>query len=161
SRFAEALASLKRGHGLGTKRPGWPYPSAKWVRDAERLAALEAKLPDVLKGELTPEDTGEYLVLVAVCQAKKLHHAATRLYADAFAAGLAQTSKRCYDAAACAVLAADGQGNDAAKLQDKEKAALRQQALGWLKAALKIYRKHLEDEGRRPQVRQTLQHWQK
>jgi tetratricopeptide (TPR) repeat protein len=37
--FAEALAALKRGHELGTQQPGWRYPSAEWVRQAERLAA--------------------------------------------------------------------------------------------------------------------------
>src|SRR5262249_52386320 len=58
-------------------------------------------------------------------------------------------------------LASDGKGVDAAKLTDKEKVALRKQALNWLNDALKIHRKHLEDEDRRKQVLQTLQHWQK
>jgi tetratricopeptide (TPR) repeat protein len=39
-KFAESLDMLRRGHELGAKTPGWPYPSAQWVRDAERLLAL-------------------------------------------------------------------------------------------------------------------------
>jgi Flp pilus assembly protein TadD len=36
-RFAEALAALRRGHELGSRRPDWPYPSARWVAECERL----------------------------------------------------------------------------------------------------------------------------
>jgi serine/threonine protein kinase/Flp pilus assembly protein TadD len=35
--FAQALAALKRGHELGSRRPYWPYPSAQWVKDCQRL----------------------------------------------------------------------------------------------------------------------------
>jgi serine/threonine protein kinase/Flp pilus assembly protein TadD len=43
-RLAEALPLFRRGHELGTQRPGWPYPSAKWVADCERLlTAQEAR----------------------------------------------------------------------------------------------------------------------
>src|SRR5258708_35959061 len=84
-RFAEARAAVKRGHELGTKRRGWPYPSAAWVRYAERLAALEAQLPALLKGEFQPRDTAQRLELAGVCQVKKLHYTTARLYADAFA----------------------------------------------------------------------------
>jgi tetratricopeptide (TPR) repeat protein/serine/threonine protein kinase len=36
-RLDEALAELRRGHELGTKRPGWSYPSAEWVAECEAL----------------------------------------------------------------------------------------------------------------------------
>ncbi len=72
-RFAESLAALERGHELGPKQPGWPYPSAEWVAQAEAKAAMEAKLPAFLKGEFQPRDNAERLVLAGVCQAKKLH----------------------------------------------------------------------------------------
>jgi tetratricopeptide (TPR) repeat protein/tRNA A-37 threonylcarbamoyl transferase component Bud32 len=55
-RFAEALAALRRGHELGSRRPGWPYPSAQWVRDVERLAEPGARLPKILRAEA--EDQG-------------------------------------------------------------------------------------------------------
>jgi tetratricopeptide (TPR) repeat protein len=68
SRFAEALAALKRGHELGTKQRSWAYPSAAWVRNAERMAAVEAHLPAFLKGELQPRDTEQRLGLAGVCK---------------------------------------------------------------------------------------------
>src|SRR5262249_47191276 len=121
-RFAEALAAFRRGHEEGSKQPSWGYPSAQWVRQAERLAALEAKLPAFLKGEHKPSDTAEHLGLIRVCQVKKLHNTAARLYADAFAAdaSLADDPKLAhrYHAACHAALAAAGQGKDAAKLDD-------------------------------------------
>jgi tetratricopeptide (TPR) repeat protein len=43
-RPAEALPLLRRGHELGSQRPGWKYPSEQWVADCERaLAAQEAR----------------------------------------------------------------------------------------------------------------------
>ena len=35
-RLAEAIPLLRRGHELGSQRPGWKYPSAKWVAGCER-----------------------------------------------------------------------------------------------------------------------------
>jgi hypothetical protein len=62
-----------------------------------------------------------------------------------------------------AALAAAGQGKDAAKLEDQERARLRQQALDWLRADLVVWTKQIEN--RKPAslapVRRTLQHWQK
>ena len=46
-RFAESLEAYKRGHELGMKQPGWRYPSADWVREAETRAAMELKLSRV------------------------------------------------------------------------------------------------------------------
>jgi hypothetical protein len=47
--YAEALAELRTGHDLGSKRPDWRYPSADWVRQAERKAARAGRLPAVPK----------------------------------------------------------------------------------------------------------------
>jgi tetratricopeptide (TPR) repeat protein len=165
-RFAEALAAVKRGHELGTKRRDWPYPSAAWVRYAERLAALEAQLPALLKGEFQPRDTAQRLELAGVCQVKKLHHTAAGLYAAAFAADakLADDLNAChrYNAACHAALAAAGQGEDAAKLDDKERTRLRQQALAWLRDDLALWAKQLENgqPADHVTVQQTLKHWQ-
>jgi tetratricopeptide (TPR) repeat protein len=85
-KFGESVEHFKRGHELGTKRAGWPYPSAEWLRQAEEKAALEAKLPALLAGEFRPGDNKERLGLAEVCYAKKLPHAATGLYASALGA---------------------------------------------------------------------------
>src|SRR5262249_20125949 len=114
-----------------------------------------------------PKDTAEGLALVAVCQAKKLHTAAPRLYADAFAADPKLADDRRaphrYNAARLAALAAAGQGADAAKLDAALKAKLRGQALDWLKAELAALRKLL-DSGPPPArafIVRALNHWRK
>src|SRR5262249_9703549 len=77
--FAEGLAALRQGHELGSPNPRWSYPSAQWVRNAERLVALDAQLPTFLKGEAQPRDTADLLVLASICQQhKKLYLAAAR-----------------------------------------------------------------------------------
>jgi tetratricopeptide (TPR) repeat protein len=53
-RFAAALVALRRGHELGSRTPGWAHPSAAWVKDAERWADLEARLPAVRRGLVRP-----------------------------------------------------------------------------------------------------------
>jgi tetratricopeptide (TPR) repeat protein len=164
-RFAEALASLKRGHELGTKRPDWRYPSAAWVRNARRLAALETRLSAFLNGEHVPSGTRERLDLARVSQAKKFHHTATRLYAEAFADGpkLGDDQRTRYNAARSAALAAAGQGKDSAKLDEKERRALRRRALTWLRANLALLSKQAETgkPAGRTAVQQALRHWQK
>jgi serine/threonine-protein kinase len=164
-RFAESLAAFQRGHELGTKQPGWRYPSTEWVRAAEQPAAQQ--LSAFLKGEFQPRDTAERLGLAGVCLVKKLHAAAARLYADAFAADpeLADDLRAAhrYNAACYAALAASGQGEDAAKLDEKEKARLRQQALDWLRADLAVRTKRLESgqPTDRAAVQQAMKHWQR
>jgi serine/threonine-protein kinase len=164
-RYAESLAAYQRGDELGSKRIGWPYPSAEWVRQAKRLAALEARLPAVIKGELQPKGTVR-LEFLAICQAKQFHYAAARLYAEALAADppLADDLHKGhrYNAACFAALAAAGQGKDAVMPDDKERTRLRQQALDWLRADLAGYTKLWESDPAvaRSFVRDHLKHWQ-
>jgi tetratricopeptide (TPR) repeat protein len=167
SRFVESLAALKRGNELGMKQAGWPYPSAEWVRQAERQVAFEPKLHAYLKGEFQPKDTAECFGLADVCRAKSLHLAAVGLYIDAFtaepkAADDLQAARR-YDAACAAALAGFGQGDDAGKLKDEEKAGLRRQALEWLRADLKMFAELLyaADPQHRTRARRTLEYWQR
>jgi tetratricopeptide (TPR) repeat protein len=166
-RFAEALASLKRGHELGSKQPGWRYPSAQWVRQAEQLVALDAKLPKCLKGEAEPADAGECIGLARLCQQyKKRYAAAARFYAEAFTSEPKQAddlrSQDRYNAACAAALACCGQGEDADKLAEPERARLQRQALDWLRADLAAWGQLLEkgSDAARADVQRTLRHWQ-
>jgi serine/threonine-protein kinase len=141
---------------------------AQWVRDAERLVALDRKLAAVLKGQGQPADAAERLALAQFClQYKKLPRAAARFYADAFAAesklAAEPRSGHRYNAARAAALAAAGQGEDAVKLTDEERAHLRQQALDWLRAELTARTKQLNSwwPGEAGQARESLRHWQK
>ena len=165
-RFAESLAAYQRGHELGTKKPGWRYPSAEWVRQAKSRAALDGKLPAFLKGEIQPSGPAERLDLASICLGKKLYYAGARLYAEAFAADrkLADdlAAGHRYNAGCFATLAATGHGEDAAHLDDNARARLRKQALEWLRADLDAWTRVLEKGPRtaRAKIIITLKNWQ-
>jgi serine/threonine-protein kinase len=166
--FAEALALLRRGHALGTKQRGWKNPSAQWVLQAERLAALDRRATAVLKGEIKARNPSELLKVCVFCLTqKKAPVAAARLYADAFQAEPAladdlQAGDR-FTAARAAALAGCGKGRDAADLDEPGRALWRKQALEWLRADLKAWAKRLDgaDADGRAEVRTALQRWQR
>jgi serine/threonine-protein kinase len=140
-RFAEAVTVLKRGHALGRQRRDWPYPSADWVRESERLLELDRKLPAIRKGEAKPADAAEGLELALLCQQyRSLYGTAAGLFAAAFRAKpeLAADPRKDhrYKATCSAALAGSGRGRDAAGLNDQARARWRQQALAWLRADL-------------------------
>jgi tetratricopeptide (TPR) repeat protein len=165
--FTESLAALKSGHERGAKRGDPSYRWADTVREAERLVALEGKLPRFLKGEYQAEDNRERFGLAEVCYGKKLNHAAARLYADAFAADPTAPDDlkagHRYIGACVASLAAAGQGEDAAQLDDKERGRLRKQALDWLRADLAHMTKQLDSNqpDDRAWVQRAMNHWQR
>jgi serine/threonine-protein kinase len=166
-RLTESLESYRRGHALGSKRPDWSYPSLTWVRQARRLVRQEKELPDILSGRRKPVSEAERIEYAGVSTLTRRYQSATRLYAEAFAAQptLAddlQAAHR-YNGACAAALAAAGQGRDTPRPDDKERARLRRQALGWLRADLALWGKEAEKgtpEARR-EVREKLLHWQK
>jgi serine/threonine-protein kinase len=165
--FAQALASLRRGHELGFRNPRWPYPSAQWVRNCERLVELDEKLPDILSGKVQPADTAERLALADLCHSKKGYVAAAAgFYAEAFAREKKllgdQPSVLRSNAAGAAALAGCGQGKDAKSLDEKERPRLRRQALDWLRADLAAWRGVLEKEPARARLAAVnqLRHWQ-
>ena len=82
--FREALDEFRRGHELASERPDWRYPSTEWVRQAERLVALEARLPAVIRGEDRPGDGAEATALADTAYKAGRHRALARLYAAAF-----------------------------------------------------------------------------
>jgi serine/threonine-protein kinase len=165
--FTAALAALERGDELGRKRPGWPYPSARWVKECQALLAGERKLAAVIRGEAKAANAVEQLALATIAQHYQKRHAlAARLYAEAFAADAKLADLPAghrYNAARAAALAAAGQGVDTAALDGKEKARLRRQALNWLRADLAWRRKQLESwrPGTAEQAARALRHWQK
>jgi tetratricopeptide (TPR) repeat protein len=165
--FKEALASYRRGHELGSRRPPWPYPSAQWVREAERLVALDTKLRAILWGEGKPADGAQAIAFAELCTVKKYHRAAARLYEQAFAAQVRLTEDlqagHRYNAACAAALAGCAQGTDVATLDRRALPRWRKQALDWLGADLGLWEKHLAggDARARAAAREMLQHWQR
>jgi tetratricopeptide (TPR) repeat protein len=162
-RFAPALEHLRKGHDLGSRRPGWAVPSAGWVIQARRLAALEAGLPAFLRGDARPAGADEAMALAEVCRAKRRHASAFRFCEAAFAAeparadGLRTWARFVF--ATSAVLAGAGEGEDAAELTDADRDRLRRRALDWLRADLTAWSKQAERPEGRPEARQALRHW--
>jgi tetratricopeptide (TPR) repeat protein len=134
--FRKALVELRRGHELGSRDPKWSYPSARWVRECERLIELDDKLPGFLEGTTTPAGADERIELAQVCAHKGLYRAAVRFAEEAFAAKAKLRATHGYSAACYAALAGCGPGKDKAPLDARERARLRRQALGWLRADL-------------------------
>jgi serine/threonine-protein kinase len=162
--YAEAVTYCRRGHELGSKRSDWSYPSAEWVRTAERRAALEAKLPALFEGKVRPKDNAERFEYAIMCQIKKYYHASAQLFAEAFAADpkLIEQPGSLYNSAFSPVLAAAGRGQDASQLDDRERARLRKQALDWLRTDLGLYAKKMKSGKAedRTAAQDALRQWQ-
>jgi serine/threonine protein kinase/Flp pilus assembly protein TadD len=164
--LVQALAAFKQGHALSSQHPNWPYPSAKWVQECQRLVELEGQLPAILGGQTKPAGAAEQCEFAQLCHAKQHYLAAARFWADAFTADpkLAADLKsgRRYDASCAAARAAAGEGADAGQLDSKDRSRWRKQALQWLRADLAACARLLES--RRPEdyrvVRGRLRNWQ-
>jgi eukaryotic-like serine/threonine-protein kinase len=163
--YAGSLEMFRKGHELGSRRRGWPYPSAQWVAEAERLAALSNRLPAILRGEDKPRDNADRLTYAQAAYDLKHFAAAVRLWSEALASdpklGDDRRFGHRYNAACAAALAAAGQARDEPPPDDTARAKLRGQALDWLKAELSAWTKLLESgpPQARPAILQNLQHW--
>jgi serine/threonine-protein kinase len=165
--FAEALKELELGHKLGSAKPGWPYESAKWVKQCEALLALDQKLAAIQQGKAKPADVVEQLALADLCLiSKQQYAAASEFYDAAFTkepklAGDVSKPHR-YNAACAAALAAAGKGKDADKLDAPAKAKWRKQALAWLQADLQLWQQQAKNSQPAAllQLAKKMSHWQ-
>jgi eukaryotic-like serine/threonine-protein kinase len=163
--FAEALGYLQKGHELGSRQPGWRYPSARWVSDCRRLVELEPRFLAILKGEVSPKDADERIVLADFCYQKALYTTSARFYVQAFAEQppLAENlgADYRYVAACAAALAGSGVGKDDPPPDEAARAKLRELALGWLRADLTAWGKGLDggDEKARQAIVENFDHW--
>jgi serine/threonine-protein kinase len=157
--FRKALAALRRGHELGSKKPGWDYPSAQWVRECERLVDLDDRLPAFRQGKLQPVSADERIELAQLCALKRLNRTAARLYAEAFVSQPQRLAEHRYNAACVAALAGCGRGEDAVSLDDRARNDLRSQALGWLRDELTRW---IQQQSKNlPALQQTLREWRR
>jgi tetratricopeptide (TPR) repeat protein len=165
--FPQASQALQKALKFMPTNDPWRPLAVQHLQLCKRLPELDRKLPAFLKGDARPADAAEALGLAQLCerQYKQRHAAAARFYAAAFAAdpNLADDPRQSHrqSAARSAALAGCGQGNDAAGLDDSERAGLRRQALDWLRAELAARAKRLEggDPVQGAMVRQALTYW--
>jgi tetratricopeptide (TPR) repeat protein len=148
-RHREALPFLRKGHELGSKQPGWAYPSKKWLEEAEQKALWEERLDRLLSGEARPTDAIERIAFADLLYAKSRHAESARMYAEAFAEDTALAEDLAkghrYDAACSAALAAAPGGADAAEWRGR--------ALEWLRGDLAAREKAPSG------LVATLEHW--
>ena len=170
-RFREAVDMLRRGHELGSQQPGWPYPSAAWLEDAEALADLADRFDAVAAGKADMRDVADAFALAEFALVRRsLPLAAARLYAagldDPETPGEAKAAAR-YDAACAAVRCAEG-FQDAAELPADQRDAWRAKARDWLRADLTRRRAMFDanrgSDGRPPPpaaeaIAGQLRHW--
>ena len=166
-KFVEALAELRCGHELGSKRPGWKHASEKWVAECQQQTALDARLPAFLEGREQPANAAESVELARLCREPHGRMAASaRFYAAAFAADpkVADDLGRHhrYNAACAAIQAGTGGGVDAGSLSNDERARWRRQAIDWLRAELAARAKRLQSNQpkERTSTQEMLRHWQ-
>jgi tetratricopeptide (TPR) repeat protein len=165
-KYKEALPAMRRGHELGSRQSGWSYPSAYWVRETQQWIALDEKLAAWQRGKGSAGSAREQLALAEFCQTNKHRYAAAaRFYAGAFAAQpkLAEQfpANARYNAACAAARAANGEGKDAADLDQPERRRWRTQALDWLTAELKACTARFKKDPRPDAaLAKTLRHWQ-
>jgi serine/threonine-protein kinase len=168
-RFAESLAAYELGHlpgGFDYGLVSTPPPPGELER-ARELAAVEGKLPALIRGESQPADNPERLAAADMCYIKGLHAASTRFYTDAFERQPALVEDRDpphrYNAACAAALAGCGKGRDEPPPDARAQAALRTQALAWLRAERDVWSKALSeaDPKARADALRWLRHWRK
>ncbi|MFO0842677.1 MAG: tetratricopeptide repeat protein [Gemmataceae bacterium] len=164
----DGVEALRRGHQLGSRDPHWALPSAARLASAERMARVADRLPDILAGKAKPKDVQERLGLAEFCAiVSKRYAASARFYEGAFAADpkLANDIDAGYRyAAACAAaLAGCGRGEDARDLDPKDRARLRERALGWLRADLDFVRwvQGFEPGKADPATGEKMRDWQR
>jgi len=139
-----------------------------WIRHVLRREAEALMLPNLpafLNGKHQPEDNDERLALLGAYQVENRTLALARLFTDAFdsdpkLADDFRTSRRAI-AAVPAALAGCGQGEDAADLDDTERAKWRTQAREWLRADLAAWEKAIKADpaAHRDAAWQRLRQW--
>ena len=163
--MAEQEEPVRRKVAFKIIKPGMDTRAVIARFEAERQALALMEYPNIARVfDAGTTDSGRpYFVMELV---KGVPITAARFYAEAFAAkpklaDVLEVSNR-YNAACAAALAGCGQGQDAAALDDAERARLRRQALDWLRADLAAWGQLLQKQPEQApaRVQQTLRDWQ-
>jgi WD40 repeat protein len=141
------------------RRRGWGYVN---IGEGDKATADYRHA-----GEIDPKMAGfsEWLLKAQACYAVKRYVASAGYWAKALAAdpilGNDPRTHHLYNAACAAALAGCGQGKDADKLDGKERAHLRRQALDWVRADLDKWGRRLDQEPDkvRPVLIRLMRRW--
>jgi serine/threonine-protein kinase len=165
---AEALAEFRRAQTLAQQAKD---SAAEGLTDrlkvTERVVQVVPHIQDYVQGTRRPSDMTELRALERACKYKQLYGAGTRILAAAFKADPKTADdlnvQLRWLAANMAVLAADGQGNDAARLGADERSRLRKQALTYLRVDLDARAGQLANDKApaRGEARGELLYWQR
>jgi tetratricopeptide (TPR) repeat protein len=149
ARFDEGLAFVKKGQDFLPARDPLREGTRPLLQRFQRYMALDARLPEILRGAEKPANAAEQLEFAQLCGIKKLYAAAAHFYGDAFAAEpkLAEDvpAGARYNAARAAARAGCAHGQDAEKLDERERARWRRQAREWLRQDLAWWGKALDN----------------
>jgi tetratricopeptide (TPR) repeat protein len=164
-RYNEAIDVYHRLRDRVRDHPRLQPRVAADLADCERESALASRLPAVLRGDDTPNDTAERLDFALLAYFACQFEFSARLYAECFridpklADDMAAQYR--YLAARSAVLTAAGRGSAEPPLDEPARACWRQKALAWLRADL-AYGQMLVESGP-PAAKQVvnlrLRHW--
>jgi serine/threonine-protein kinase len=167
AQFDEAAAALNKAGELHPEGTRGREQARQLRQQCQRLASLDTRLPQILKGTKKPTGAAEGIEFARLCHLKKLYAAASRLYVEAFElepqlAEQPRTGHR-YNAARAAALAGCGRAEDGAERDEAERARWRTQARQWLRADLDAWAKAL-DGGLAPDralLLRTLTNWRR
>jgi tetratricopeptide (TPR) repeat protein/tRNA A-37 threonylcarbamoyl transferase component Bud32 len=149
--YEESLAAYRRCQELLLKHHSYlrGIPLARWIREAERMKAIDRQWREYAEGKLKPRDRSERRLLTLHCVIREQYLAAARLHLDGlrddahWAEDLDAEAR--YDAARYAALVAAGKGEGASQLTEQERNTWQKRAVHWLQAELRRQTKHLEN----------------
>jgi len=141
--FARALASTQKALDLVSTRDSLRPQMEGQLKKCQAMLTLEKRLPLVLAGN--EQASGAELAILAqtYLERQKRYVTAVRLYEVLLKREDKSNTMHRYNAACAAVRAATGKGEEAAKLEELEKAKFRGQALDWLKIELATLEKQV------------------
>jgi tetratricopeptide (TPR) repeat protein len=162
-KFVEAQQSLRRS--LTLLPPSDPLRAhiLALSQQCRQRTAADSHLKAFLSGKGAPSDAAAQVQMASVAQLpfRQLNLTAARLYRDAFARKPPLADAHRYNAACSAAQAGCSKSKDADRLEEKELAQLRQQALNWLRADLVAWKSRLKTDSQKdfPVIVQQMRHW--
>jgi tetratricopeptide (TPR) repeat protein len=146
ARFEEAITWLNKARDLLPVEHPCRAEARQMQRQCRRYAALDARLPAILKGTDKPIGAAEQIEFAQLCLLKQRYASAAGFFADAFAMKPELAEDRTgyrYDAACAAALVGCGRSEDGASWGDAERTRWRARARQWLRAELGAWAKQL------------------